>query len=91
MTPKVGQEIYLPSSMYMSHGADDFQGGLCKVATVSTMISAGKEVPFISVEERPGTQYNWDILAADQDLLEDLYGTSRGHADPDNRTEYNTP
>lgn len=53
--PKVGDDVYVGGSMYLSHGMDDFQGGLCKITKVSVGISAGEPEWFIEIKERPGT------------------------------------
>ena len=85
--PNVGDDVYVGGAMYLSHGVDDFQGGLCKIAEVTTGISAGKPEWFISVVERPG--YNYAILMESQDQWKAEYGTNRGHPDPDNSPESN--
>ena len=51
--PGVGEVIYLPSALYLSHGRDDFQGGLCTVSAVRPGISGGELTTFINVRERP--------------------------------------
>lgn len=84
-----GQDIYVPSQMYISHGADDFLGGLCRVQTVKMEMSAGELVPFVEVMERPGHFYNWEILKEDQDKLRKEYGKRRGRPDPDNHPDSN--
>ncbi len=85
----VGSQIYVPTSLYLSHGADDFQGGLCKVSEVKAGISAGEEATFVSVEERPGHSYNWAYLEPKQAELRERFGTDRGYPDPDNAPEAN--
>lgn len=81
--PKVGDDIYVRTSAYISHGEDDFHGGLCRVAKVTVDMSAGKPTWFISVEERPGTGYNWSILREEQAKLKAQFGDARGYEDPD--------
>ena len=73
----------------MSHGQDDFVGGLVKVSKVLLGISAGKPTPFVEIKERPGTQYNWLILAEEQEKLKAQFGDKRAYADPDDREEFN--
>lgn len=87
--PEVGQDVYVPTSLYLSHGADDFIGGLCEVIEVKDGISAGKSVPFIRVKERPSTSYNWKRLLEKQESLQAEYGTRRGYPDPDLDPEFN--
>lgn len=31
--PKVGDEIYIDTSLFVTHGEDDFIGGLCKICS----------------------------------------------------------
>lgn len=87
--PKVGDEVYVGTSLYLSHGHDDFQGGLCKISSVEVGISAGKPEWFVSVEERPGHGYNYAILLESQDKWKAQFGTNRGYPDPDNSPESN--
>ena len=87
--PKVGDEVYVGTALYMSHGADDFQGGLCKITEVGVGISAGKPEWFVSVEERPGHGYNYSILLESQEKWKAEFGTNRGYPDPDNSPESN--
>lgn len=87
--PNVGDDVYVKSSFYMSHGVDDFVGGLCKVTRVFKSMSGGSLVTFIEVDENPGVEYNWEFLYEMQDELKKQFGTNRGYQDPDNRPEFN--
>jgi hypothetical protein len=87
--PKLGDEIYAPTAIYLGHGRDDFVGGICQVTRVYAGISAGKPVVFVSVQEREGTGYNWETLKEKQGELRERYGDRRGHPDPDLRPEFN--
>lgn len=87
--PGVGEVIYLPSALYLSHGRDDFQGGLCTVSAVRPGISGGELTTFINVRERPRHSYNWFFLAPEQEKLRAQYGDQVGHVDPDYRAEFN--
>jgi hypothetical protein len=84
--PRVGDEVYVPSSLYLWHGRDDFAGGLCRVSAVTTLVDTHL---FVEVEEHPGTLYSWDDLVRQQDELRARYGDRRGHPDPDWRPEFN--
>jgi hypothetical protein len=83
--PEVGDTIYVGSSFYIDHGEDDFEGGLAEVSEVKEMTSGGKPTPFVSIKERPGTSYNWRILADEQEKLAKEFGTKRSYPDPDIR------
>jgi hypothetical protein len=79
--PKVGDDIYVDTSLYLSHGPDDFQGGLCKVSRVYKEISAGKPTVFVVVKEGPGHDYNWEYLAERQAELKKEFGRRCGRWD----------
>ena len=52
--PKVGDQVYLDTSLYVTHGEDDFIGGLCEVISVE---KHEKNI-WITVKEEPDTQHN---------------------------------
>lgn len=84
-----GDVIYVDTSLHLSHGRDDFRGGLAEVIECKTDMSGGKPTPFVRVAQEPGTWHNWRILAADQKKLRAEFGTSWAHPDPDHRPEFN--
>lgn len=84
-----GDVVYVDTELYISHGHDDFRGGLAEVTEVRPDISKGNPTPFIRVAQEPDTLHNWKILAADQKKLRAEFGKSWAHADPDNRAEFN--
>lgn len=80
----VGKKIYVDSSYYISHGEDDFTGGLATINKIETGISGGKKVKFIEVEENLGCMYNWDeFLANEQIKLKKEFGKRKAHKSPD--------
>lgn len=83
--PRVGDDVYVPSSLYLSHGVDDFRGGLCRIVAVSELLGR----PFVEVEEDPGTLHSWAYLMERQEEWRERYGDRRGHPDPDLRPEFN--
>ena len=85
MIPKVGDKIYVPSSIYVYRGADDFAGGIATVSKVET--SKGR--CFVTVKESPGSSYNWEHLEKQQVELKEMYGEEIAHPDPDLRPEFN--
>lgn len=86
---EAGDEIYVGSSFYLSHGRDDFCGGRARVSKVTKGISGGNEAWFVEVEERPECRYNWEFLENDQEKFKERFGDDRAHADPDLRPEFN--
>lgn len=90
--PKIGMKIYVPSSFYLSHGADDFEGG---IATISK-IEYSKTLPpdhcnycFVGIKERKVSMYNYGILLSEQAELKKEYGKRKAHPDPDNHPSSN--
>lgn len=87
---EVGETIYVDTSLYLSHGADDFCGGKAKIDKVFQSMSGGIMTTFITVEEHPGTRYNWgQILSKKQEKLAEQFGEEVAHPDPDYREEFN--
>lgn len=89
LIPEPGDQIYVDTELYLSHGEDDFRGGRATVIAVRTGVSQGRQVPFVEVAENPGSSYNWELLAAKQAALAAKFGDRRAHADPDSRPEFN--
>jgi hypothetical protein len=83
--PRVGQWIYIPSSLYLSHGLDDIAGGRARILKVK--FEYGKY--WVEVEQDPGTQYSWPSLLEEQPKLREQYGDEIAHPDPDSRPEFN--
>ena len=84
-----GDVVYVDTELYISHGRDDFRGGLGEVTEVRPDISKGIRTPFIRVAQEPDTLHNWKILAADQKKLRAEFGKNWAHPDPDYRAEFN--
>lgn len=76
---KPGDEIYVGSSWYLSHGADDFCGGLAKISEIYT----DRWGIWCIFEEREGHPYNFEILLREQKNLEKAYEGKRAHKCPD--------
>jgi hypothetical protein len=88
--PKAGDKIYVFSTLHVSHGVDDFCGGLCTVTATETRMQAGREVTFVEVAEDPGRWTLWETyLEPRQEQLKEAFGESKGHRDPDTRPEFN--
>lgn len=90
--PKIGQKIYVPSSIYVYRGEDDFEGG---IATINKIDKSDYLPPdhynylMVGIEERPGTLYNWRVLCEDQEKLKERFGNQIAYPDPDLRPEFN--
>ena len=83
--PIVGEDVYVPSELYLWHGRDDFAGGLCRIVRVTESFGG----LFVEVEENPGSLYSWAILLEDQERLRERFGDRRGRPNPDWRPEFN--
>jgi hypothetical protein len=84
-----GDVIYVDTSLYLSHGRDDFRGGLAEVIEYRMDISAGKPAPFVRLVQEPDTWHNWKMLAVEQKKLRVEFGKNWAHPDPDFRPEFN--
>jgi len=84
-----GDVIYVETELYLSHGADDIEGGLAEVTEVRNDVSAGKATPFVRVGSDPSALHNWRLLAAEQKELRARHGKSWSHPSPDLRPEFN--
>jgi hypothetical protein len=81
--------IYVDTELYISHGRDDFRGGLAQVFECRMDISAGKPTSFVRVAQQMDTWHNWRELAGIQKKLRAEFGKSWAHPDPDDRPEFN--
>jgi hypothetical protein len=85
VNPRVGDEVYVGTALFLTHGEDDFIGGLC---TISKVEKYGDNI-WIEVEEDPGTSNSWYYLKELQEELREEFGFERGHKKPDYRKEFN--
>ena len=81
--PKVGDVIYVRTSLYIDHGEDDVEGGLAVVTKVEEGISAGEKTPFVATAQHPGDNYNWKMLWEQQSELQKRFGKQVAYEDPD--------
>ena len=86
---RVGDVIYVDTELYVSHGRDDFRGGLGEVTEVKMDRIGGKQVPFVRVAQEPDTLHSWPYLAPMQKKLREEFGKKWAHPDPDFRPEFN--
>lgn len=81
--------IYVDTELYLSHGRDDFHGGLAQVFEYVMRTSAGKPTPFVRVAQQMDTWHNWRELSQMQKKLRAEFGKNWAHPDPDERAEFN--
>ena len=79
--PKIGDEIYIRTSLHISRGSDDVIGGLGKISKVKKGYAEGEW--FVEVKEVPGHGYNYNLLMEEQERLEKEFGKNRAHPSPD--------
>jgi hypothetical protein len=84
-----GDVIYTETSLYVSHGLDDFHGGLAEVLDFELQTSAGKSRPYVKTVQESDTWWNWELLATEQPKLRQEFGKEWAHAIPDFREEFN--
>lgn len=96
--PSLGKDFYLGTELYMSHGIDDFDGGLCRIINIinEEIKHPKNERPpinmlYVEFEERPGFKYNWNYIIKNQEEWRKAYGKRRGRPIPDYRREFNDP
>jgi hypothetical protein len=87
--PKKGDKIYVPGFLHITHGADDFDGGLVTVGDLRHDRIKGRKVMFVYIEE-DDSWVNWDtFLAPMQEDLKKHFGAKPGKPTPDFRPEFN--
>ncbi len=92
--PKIGEDVYLPTSLYLSRGRDDFIGGLCQISRIIDRRNDDSEILdinrfMVETVERPYHQYNWYFLIKDEKKNIERYGDKRGRPDPDYDPRFN--
>jgi hypothetical protein len=83
--PKIGDYIYVATSLYIDHGEDDVVGGLGQVTGIKPMMSGGDpNTLFVAVAQHPGDSRNWSQhLVNEQVELMKRFGTKFAYPDPD--------
>jgi hypothetical protein len=84
--PKLEEKIYLPTSLYIGHGRDDFQGGIATINKIETSNDLPKDhfnYTMVGVKERPGFMTNWLYILENQKEWAKEYKGQIAHPDPD--------
>jgi hypothetical protein len=90
--PFIGQKIYVPTSLYLYRGADDFSGGLAtinKVEKSNFLPEDHYNYLSVGIVERPGTMYNWRPLLERQEELKKMFGDEIAHPIPNLNPSFN--
>ena len=85
--PAVGDPVYIPTQLYVSHGADDRRGGLTQVAKVEPD-KTGKD-GWVTTVFDTGEKTRWSYLAPMQAALKEEFGDEPPRETPDYRPEFN--
>jgi hypothetical protein len=92
--PIIGEKIYVPTSLYVYRGKDDFEGGIATINKIEYSKHLSKNdinYTMVGIEGRPGCMYNWKSLLEEQKELKKRFGEQIAHPDPDYREEFNQP
>jgi len=84
--PLIGEMIYIPTQLYISHGEDDVTGGLATInkIKVSDYLPKGHHNSImVGVKEVKGTLYGWSYLLEHQEKWSEEYKGKVAHPDPD--------
>jgi len=82
--------IFIPTSLYLSHGVDDMRGGRTTVLKISVGVLGRGNTNFVTVAVDPHSHYNWDTyLSQLQTKLRKKFGWRRAKAIPDYRPSSN--
>jgi len=84
--PEIGEKIYVPTSLYIGHGEDDFSGGLATIDEIEYSDHLPEDhfnYTMVGIKERNGTMYNWLYLFENQDKWAEEYKGQIAHPDPD--------
>lgn len=90
--PIIGEQIYVPTSLYVYWGQDDFSGGKATINKIEHNDNLPKNhcnYTMVGIKERLGTMYNWSVLLEKQKELKERFGNQISHPDPDIRPEFN--
>src|SRR3990167_2717319 len=89
--PTIGQEVYIPSAFYLSHGKDDVLGGRAVITKVTEEKYGIKVVHGIQVRGLPNRTYYWENgLMQQQEELQKRFSDQFARSDPDEREEFNS-
>ena len=92
--PKIGDQIYVPSSYHVYRGEDDFDGGVAtinKVVLSDHLLKDHINYTMVGINDREGSLYNYKILIEDQDNLRKRYAGKIAKSNPDLTPEFNQP
>src|SRR5688572_14579213 len=91
---KEGDQMYIPSAMYISRGSEDRVGGLATIKKIDVDKNLGSEHPngvFVTFEEFPNSSFNYKYLLEQQEELKSKFGDKKAYPDPDVDTPWIQP
>lgn len=84
--PKIGDKIYIGTSLHISRGSDDVQGGLATIKRViihDYLPKNHSNYYAVEVEEVPGVEYGYSYLLEKQEEYKERFGDRAAYPDPD--------
>ena len=93
--PQKGDKIYIPSSLYISHGRDDIKGGLAEITEININRDLGENhfnYCFVGLKGFPKSiKWNYKSLIDQQSELKKEFGDKYAAPDPDLHPSSNPP
>lgn len=90
--PEIGDQIYVPTTIYGFRGKEDFIGGVATIDRVELMDNLPADHPnycSVGIKGRPGHLYGWSVLAERQEELRAQFGDQAAYPDPDDSPDCN--
>ena len=85
--PKVGDYVYIPTELYVSHGEDDYIGGRTTISSVRG--GPDDSLVWIRTAFDDSQEWRWDVLKQQQAELAEEFGSTPPKRTPDFRAEFN--
>lgn len=95
MHPSKGESIFIPSSLYLTHGRDDVQGGIAYIDNIIPSDHLDEDhinYYMVTLKGFPSSaQWNYRSLMREQEGLKSKYKDEIAHPDPDFHPDCNPP
>lgn len=91
---KKGDQMYIPTQLYISRGSDDIQGGKATITKLDINDKLGKDHTngvFVQFEGFPGRSWNYKLLLDKQEEYAKEYKDQVAKPDPDVDTPWIEP
>lgn len=88
--PKVGDEVYVPTRLFLSRGREDTWGGVAKITKAIEQSDVNGGDLLLRFEELPGVGLYWKAIMDQQKKLMEQFGDQRARSCPDMHPSANT-